>query len=105
MTVISVEEVNQENICCLNTALSLFILARAHGQLEQYLAALRRWERANNKLGEVTLNFLALLKFWKEYYLYRGKDCLSLELSSSILFSEWRTVVDLLLTKLQPPEN
>ena len=27
------EEVNQENICCLNTALSLFILARSHGQV------------------------------------------------------------------------
>jgi len=100
MTIISVDQVNQENICCLNTALSLLMLARAHGRLQHYVDALRRWELANNKEGAVTENFLALLRFWKEYYLYRGKDCLALELSSNIHFSEWRAIVDLLLKTL-----
>ena len=100
--VITVEDVNQENICCLNTALSLFILARSHGQLNLFIEALYRWEIANQQLGAVTGNFLALLKFWLEYYLYRGKDCLSLELSSNIHFSEWRCIVNELNKRLQP---
>ena len=102
MTVITVEEVNQENICCLNTALSLFILARSHGQLHLFIETLYVWETSNQKVGAVTGNFLALLKFWLEYYLYRGKDCLSLELSSSIHFSEWRSIVNDLVNRLQP---
>lgn len=65
------EDVNQENICCLNTALSLFILARSHGQLHVFIEALYRWEVANQQIGLVTGNFLSLLKFWLEYYLYR----------------------------------
>ena len=78
MTVITVEDVNQENICCLNTALSLFILARSHGQLHVFIEALYRWELANQQPGAVTGNFLALLKFWLEYYLYRSLlRCLS----------------------------
>lgn len=102
MTVITVEEVNQENICCLNTALSLFILARSHGQLHIFIETLYRWERANEQAGAVTGNFLSLLQFWLEYYLYRGKDCLSLELSSNIHFSEWRSIVNELVKRLQP---
>ncbi|EKX39035.1 hypothetical protein GUITHDRAFT_89217 [Guillardia theta CCMP2712] len=97
MTVITVEDINQENICCLNTALSLFIFVRLHGRLNDYITAIRNWEITHNKVGFVTSNFLALLKFWLEYYLYRGKDCLSLELSSNIRFSVWRTTVNELL--------
>jgi len=32
----------------------------------------------------------------------RGKDCLSLELSSNIHFSEWRSIVNELVKRLQP---
>jgi hypothetical protein len=101
MTVITVEDVNQENICVLNTSLSLFILARSHGNLHHYLDALRSWEVENNRAGAVTSNFLSLLRFWLEYYLYRGKDCLALELSSSIHFSEWREIVHMLVHLLE----
>ena len=67
-----------------------------------FIETLYVWETSNQKVGAVTGNFLALLKFWLEYYLYRGKDCLSLELSSSIHFSEWRSIVNDLVNRLQP---
>ncbi len=40
--------------------------------------------------------------FWTEYYVYRGKDCLSLEFSSSIHFSRWRATVAALTALLAP---
>ena len=69
--------------------------------MHHYLDALRSWEVENNRAGAVTSNFLSLLRFWLEYYLYRGKDCLALELSSSIHFSEWREIVHMLVHLLE----
>lgn len=42
---------------------------------------------------ELFLNFRELLWYWGEYYLRRGRDRLSLEFSSRILYSEWKYVV------------
>ena len=39
---------------------------------------------------------MQLLDFWREYYSARGKDCASLEFSSTIPFFEWLHTVDLL---------
>jgi len=41
-------------------------------------------------------NFRKLLWFWREYYLRRGRDRLSLEFSSRISFKFWKEVVDIL---------
>lgn len=64
----------------------------------------RRWEVVNGQVGSVTGNFLSLVRFWQKYYLYRGKDGFSLEVSSSIPYSRWRAIV-LLLEKLLDPEE
>jgi len=45
---------------------------------------------------EVLANFRKLLWFWREYYIHRGRDRLSLEFSSHVRFAEWKHVVDLL---------
>ena len=44
----------------------------------------------------VMSNFRELLWFWREYYLRRGRDRLSIEFSSRIPFPYWLDLVDLL---------
>ena len=41
-------------------------------------------------------NFRELLWFWREYYLRRGRDRLSIEFSSRIAFPYWQGLVDVL---------
>ena len=42
-------------------------------------------------------NFRDLLDFWREYYQRkRGRDCASLQFSTSIPFAEWLGIVELL---------
>ena len=45
---------------------------------------------------DVVSNFRELLWFWKEYYVHRGRDRISIEFSSHLHFNEWRNVVNLL---------
>lgn len=42
-------------------------------------------------------NLLSLLKFWQEHYLHKDKDCTTLEKSSLIPFSYWKSTVSLLV--------
>lgn len=100
MTVISVEDINQENICCVNTALVLLIFARRHHQIPIYLQAVREQESMKGKPGCISINFRKLLWFWNEYYAQRGRDCLSLEFSSQIKFTEWLATYNLLADEL-----
>jgi len=100
MTVISIEDINQENICCVNTALVFFIFARRRGQLHSYLQMAREEERTEGRIGFICHNFRKLLWFWSEYYNQRGKDCLSLEFSSQIKFSEWMATYQDLIEEL-----
>ena len=44
----------------------------------------------------VMINFRELLWFWREYYLRRGRDRLSIEFSSRVAFSYWLGLVDTL---------
>eukprot|EP00898_Chlorokybus_atmophyticus_P003986 jgi/Chlat1/4589/Chrsp290S04333 len=99
MTAIHIGDVNQENICVLNTALIFLIFAERHGQLALYLHVLRSLDSG----GYATGNFRALLEFWQTYYQTRGRDCVSLEFSSTISFSEWLRVVSLLLGPADSP--
>ena len=41
-------------------------------------------------------NFRQLLWFWREYYLRRGRDRLSIEFTTRIRFPYWAQLVDLL---------
>eukprot|EP00741_Cyanophora_paradoxa_P004770 tig00000828_g4628.t1 len=96
MSVVSLRDINQDNVCCLNSALLLLMLANAQGLLPQYIAALRVLEEERGRPGSVCSNFRELLSFWTGYYQSRGKDCVSLEFSSNIKFSEWEAIVGLL---------
>ena len=110
---ISIHTINHENICCLNTALVIFILAYQKGQLSSLLENSRILSKRRHipapalenenvssefPADEVLVfsNFRKLLWYWREYYLRRGRDRLSLEFSSHLPFKLWNTVVELL---------
>ncbi|TYZ65300.1 hypothetical protein PybrP1_002308 [[Pythium] brassicae (nom. inval.)] len=96
MTVVSLEEVNHENICCLNTAIVILIFQHRRRRLASVLEALRSHEELAGKEGYICRNFRGLLWFWIQYYTPRGRDRLGLEHSSDVKFEEWRSVVSLL---------
>ncbi|KAA8491193.1 Short transient receptor potential channel 4-associated protein [Porphyridium purpureum] len=115
MASITVEDVNQENICCLNTAIVILIFADARGEVEHLLQDVDKLAQADNAQGlkrtisnkfsvqedgvaaiDRRSNFRDLLDFWEDYYRYRGTDVQSLEWSSQIPFSEWLRVVAVL---------
>jgi len=96
MTVVSIEEINHENICCLNTAVVIFVFQHRRLQIPILLDALRKYEEKEGRPGFICENFRSLLWFWIQYYTPRGRDRLSLEHSSEMKFEEWRHVVALL---------
>jgi len=117
MCCVKSDEVNQENICCLNTALVILIFAEARSDLDELLDECRDIAHAASVLdhtienelsydGIVNVrsvqmeNFKELLDFWCDYYRYRGLDVLSLESSSMIPFREWLRVVDIVRNHL-----
>jgi hypothetical protein len=51
------------------------------------------------------VNFRELLWYWKEYYLRRGRDRLSIEFSSHIPFFHWHNLVDILCRDDGSPES
>ena len=63
----------------------------------------RNWDtdiRTEGKLRarRVMVNFRELLWYWREYYLRRGRDRLSIEFSSHIPFSQWNALVGELIS-------
>lgn len=62
------------------------------------LDELRLQEAGNVLTKDVPLfvRYRKLLWFWQEYYMRRGRDRLSLEFSSHVLFPTWQAVVALL---------
>lgn len=96
MTVVGLDEVNHENICCLNTAIVILIFQYRRSRLPVVLDALRDHEDVSGKAGYICNNFRGLLWFWIQYYTPCGRDRLGLELSSDMDFEEWRHVVALL---------
>ena len=51
------------------------------------------------KFGNSLLsNLRCLLKFWQEHYLHKDKDCSTLEKSSLIPFSFWKSTVSILVS-------
>jgi hypothetical protein len=179
MTIITIKTVNHENICCLNSALLMLLLARRRGHLGVLLTKIKELADSDRKFNllapanglairgcdetvfgkntndsygqinssdleitsnssnlddtrasdlvlsnniaksperkdiqtiskasnvplkdseKVMINFRELLCFWKEYYLKRGRDRLSLEFSTHIPFKHWLYLVDILTT-------
>uniref|UniRef100_M4B7B6 Short transient receptor potential channel 4-associated protein n=1 Tax=Hyaloperonospora arabidopsidis (strain Emoy2) TaxID=559515 RepID=M4B7B6_HYAAE len=96
MTIVTMDDINHENICCLNTAIVIFVFQHRRQRLPAILEALRDYEDVSGKQGYVCNNFRGLLWFWIQYYTPRGRDRLGLEHSSEVKFEEWRHVVSLL---------
>ena len=67
-------------------------------ELPAVLDELRLQETGNSSTRDIPLfgRYRKLLWFWQEYYMRRGRDRLSLEFSSHILFPTWQAVVALL---------
>lgn len=99
MSLFTVEEVNQENICCINTALMFMIAADNRSTLPLLIDSLRNYtpqpnqQRPSRFLNAIQ-NFQNLLWFWHEYYSYRGRFSLALQQSSRISFSRWLEIVE-----------
>ncbi|KAH7487950.1 Short transient receptor potential channel 4-associated protein [Phytophthora ramorum] len=96
MTIVTMDDINHENICCLNTAIVILVFQHRRQRLPAILEALRDHEDVSGKQGYVCDNFRGLLWFWIQYYTPRGRDRLGLEHSSEVEFEEWRHVVSLL---------
>ena len=92
---IDLDELNQENICCLNTMLVGLIAAQRRGALQEELEAVRK--------GQSEAQLRRLLLFWRHYYCreHRERDVATLEKGSRVDFSEWCSLVDAVLAMIQ----
>jgi len=122
LEVVNLNNINHENICCLNTAVVITIFANRRHELHELLGDLKQMDEDertaylhhsklsaeglpeateanttnNSKPPNILQNFREVLWFWVEYYTHRGRDRLSLEFSSRLRFHEWMEVVTLL---------
>ncbi|XP_024395590.1 uncharacterized protein [Physcomitrium patens] len=98
MCAVRLNDINQDNICVVNTALIIFISVEKNGELLAYLQGIRAADR------RVLNNFRSLLEFWRSYYLTkRGRECVSLQYSTQLPFSAWLHIVDLLCSHPDSP--
>ncbi|XP_005093556.1 short transient receptor potential channel 4-associated protein isoform X1 [Aplysia californica] len=103
INIISVQNLTQENVSCLNTTLVFLMFANKRSQLPRYLQALKdeqddALENVNGS-SSVLQNFRDLLIFWQDHYLHKDKDCSALEKSSKISFAYWKTTVSMLVSE------
>jgi len=92
VSILKVSDLTQENVSCLNTSLVILMLARRENKLARLLHNLSQHEHGNPLLS----NMRNLLQFWQQHYLHKDKDCSTLEKSSLIPFSYWKSTVALL---------
>ncbi len=95
MGIVSLHELNHENICTINSVILMIIQVRRSGgvgAIANTIENIRSSPRGDNTLK----GFYALLFFWREYYGKRGRDRINLEFSSHVPFSEWLEVVEIL---------
>ena len=96
ITIVKVEEINQTNISCINSALIILIAQYLYNNnLANFLKEFRA-EKGKNGLEGIE-NYKLLLKMWKKFYNYRPKDSASLLYSSNIDFNIWQKVTNILL--------
>jgi len=111
MTVVSVESIDQDSLCCLNTAILFFIFAEKRANVSTYIQAICDMETDNQVDRKASYhrsslrNFHDLLGFWKDYYVVRQKDSMSLEYSTRIRFDVYRSTVDSLCKNALSPEE
>ncbi|XP_065676385.1 short transient receptor potential channel 4-associated protein-like [Hydra vulgaris] len=105
ITSISIDNLTQENVSCLNTTLVFLMFSYNHGVLSQYLEAFVMEEQAQKQPGLILSNLWELLIFWQRHYLKKTKDCFLLEQSSSISFKKWKSFVDMLLSNDSSTKN
>ena len=123
---ITIHNLSQENVSCLNTTLVVLMLANKRSLLPKYLRGIQEKsaQMASNtdrqslsmtpmdsrattsqqastamSSGQLDLihNFRDLLMFWQGHYLQKDKDCIGLEQNSRIEFVYWKLTVELLL--------
>lgn len=94
--IVKPNKVHQTNISCINTALVILIVEYLNDNLEDFLSEVRM--KYKDDAIEGFENFKILLSMWKEYYNYRPKDSSSLEHSSTIPFSTWFKVANIVLS-------
>eukprot|EP00039_Didymoeca_costata_P019159 m.336460 g.336460 ORF g.336460 m.336460 type:complete len:852 (-) comp17859_c0_seq1:114-2669(-) len=96
---LSVPDLNQENVCCLNTAIVFLIHAQRRAQLHELLKLVADTQGIPN--GRDTMwNLHSLVSFWQFFYRSpkRAQDCEALQRSSQIPFTEWlHVVIEILL--------
>eukprot|EP00753_Platysulcus_tardus_P001326 PLAT11273.1.p1 GENE.PLAT11273.1~~PLAT11273.1.p1 ORF type:complete len:773 (-),score=458.25 PLAT11273.1:58-2289(-) len=89
MLSVDVHKVLRENICCVNTACIMLILADQQGRMSDELAAVRASDNGTAAL----LAYRTMLWFWQGYYKFRACDCLNLTLSTMLPIQQWRRVI------------
>ena len=96
ITIVKVENINQTNISCINTAMIILLVQYLNNNnLPKFLREFRK-NKGNDGLDGIN-NFKLLLKMWKKFYNYRPKDSTSLFYSSTINYNIWQQVTSLLL--------
>ena len=96
ITIVKVENINQTNISCINSA--LIILITQYLKNNGLANFLREFKELKGKVGlEGLENYKNLLKMWQRFYNYRPKDSNSLFYSSTIDFNVWQKVANILL--------
>jgi len=74
--------INQDNICCVNTALIMAIFADQAGKLYVYMDALLKKRNKDNK--NLLIDLSNVLNIWNKYYLSKTKDSFSLEYTTNV---------------------
>lgn len=115
MASVKVDEVNYENISCVNTTLIMFVVScKDCASLDQLLEcvaehAIEKMERkmkmheeelVSMRCDEVIDNFIKVVDFWINYYRYQGTDVNSLEMSTNISFDRFVYIASLLQKRL-----
>lgn len=113
LTLVTVYTVNHENLCCLNTVITILLIQDKNcgvddvGGVPALLNSIRCTIDKDNRVelidGQVfpasfffMKNFRELLWYWGEYYMRRGRDRLSLEFSTHIPCIHWKKLISLL---------
>eukprot|EP01132_Coremiostelium_polycephalum_P003333 gene3333-4178_t len=89
-------EINLDNICCLNTGILYLMVKKKEGSLpDNYvnkIMEIDREEKEKANLEENSIGFIRLLKqlleTWKSFYTFNSKDVKNLEMSSGFKFLE-----------------
>jgi len=92
VSILKVTDLTQENVSCLNTSLVILMLARREDRLCRLLRNISEHDHGRPLLT----NLRNLLVFWQEHYLHKDKDCSTLEKSSLVPFSYWKSTVAIL---------